>query len=66
MGGYEKVWGYVPFCYIAYGYCRAYCDSLCDHLRYVPWEYIFELSASAAVSEFSEWLQVGIDAYPSS
>ena len=34
-----------------------------DHLRDVPWEDIFKLSASAAASEFCEWIQVGIDAY---
>ena len=38
-------------------------DSLCDHLRDVPWEDIFKLSASAAASEFCEWVQVGIDVY---
>ena len=29
-------------------------DGLCDCLREVPWEDIFELSASAAASEFCE------------
>ena len=29
----------------------------------VPWEDIFKLSASAAASEFCEWVQVGIDVY---
>ena len=38
-------------------------DGFRDHLRYVPWEDIFELSASAAASEFCEWVQVGIDVY---
>ena len=32
-------------------------------MRDVPWEDIFKLSASAAASEFCEWVQVGIDAY---
>ena len=32
-------------------------------LRDVPWEDIFKLSASAAASEFCEWVQVGIDVY---
>ena len=32
-------------------------------MRDVPWEDIFELSASAAASEFCEWAQVGIDVY---
>ena len=36
---------------------------LCDHLRDVPWEDIFKLSASAAASKFWEWVQVGIDVY---
>ena len=34
-----------------------------DHLRDVPWEDAFKLDASAAASEFSEWVQVGIDVY---
>ena len=38
-------------------------DGLDDHLRDVPWEDIFKLRASAAASEFCEWLQVGIDVY---
>ena len=32
-------------------------------MRDVPWEVIFKLGASAAVSEFCEWVQVGIDVY---
>ena len=32
-------------------------------MRDVPWENIFELSASATASEFCEWVQVGIDVY---
>ena len=46
---------------IAYYYSGADWDGLHDHLREVPWEGIFKLSASAAVSEFCEWSQVGID-----
>ena len=38
---------------------------LCDHLRDVPWEDIFKLGASTAISEFCEWIQVGIDVYVS-
>ena len=38
-------------------------DGLHDHLRYASWEDIFNLGASAASSEFCEWLQVGIDVY---
>ena len=48
---------------IAYDYSCADWDSLCDHLRDVPWEDIFKLSASAAASEFCEWVEVGIEVY---
>ena len=52
-----------PFHCIAYDYSHADWDGLCDHLRDVPWEDIFKLSASAAASEFCEWVQVGTDVY---
>ena len=52
-----------PFHGIAYDYSYADWDGLCDHLRGVPWEDIFKLGASAAASEFCEWVQVGIDVY---
>ena len=52
-----------PFHHIAYDYSRADWDVLCDHLRDVPWEDTFKLSASAAASEFCDWVQVGIDVY---
>ena len=52
-----------PFHRVAYDYSRADWDGLRDHLRNVPWEDIFKLSASAAASEFCEWVQVGIDVY---
>ena len=52
-----------PFYRIAYDYSRADWDGLRDHLRDVPWEDIFKLGASAAASEFCEWVQVGIDVY---
>ena len=52
-----------PFHRIAYDYSRADWDGLRDHLRDVPWEDIFKLSASAAASEFCEWVQVGIYLY---
>ena len=52
-----------PFHHIAYDYSRADWDSLCDHLRDVPWEDIFKLSASAAASNFCEWVQIGTDVY---
>ena len=42
---------------MAYDYSRADWDGLRDHLRDVPWEDIFKLSASAAASEFCEWVQ---------
>ena len=48
---------------ITYNYCPADWDSLCDHLRDIPPEDIFKLSASAAATEFCEWVQVGIDVY---
>ena len=48
---------------IAYDYSCAEWDGVCDHLRDVPWKDIFKLSASAAASEFCEWVQVGIDVY---
>ena len=38
-------------------------DGLFDHLRDVSWDDIFKLVVSAAVSEFCEWIQVGIDLY---
>ena len=51
-----------PFHRVAYDYSRADWDGLHDHLRDVPLEDIFKLSASAA-SEFCEWVQVRIDVY---
>ena len=32
-------------------------------MRKVPWENTFKLGASAAASEFREWVQIGIDVY---
>ena len=52
-----------PFHHIIYDYSRADWDGLRDHLRDVPLEDIFKLSASVAASEFCEWVQVGIDVY---
>ena len=37
---------------VVYHYSRADWDGLCDHLRGFPWDNIFKLCASAAVSEF--------------
>ena len=45
-----------PFHRIAYDYSHADWDGLCDHLRDLPWEDIFKLSASPAASEFCEWV----------
>ena len=53
----------VPFDRIAYDYSCGDWDGFCDHLRDVPWEDIFKIGASAAASEFCEWVQVGIDLY---
>ena len=50
-----------PFHHIAYYCSRADWDSLCDHLRDVPWEGIFNLSASAPAGEFCDGVQVGIN-----
>ena len=52
-----------PFHRIAYEYSRAVCDGLRDHLRDVPWKYIYKLSASATPNEFCEWVHVVIDVY---
>ena len=48
---------------MAHDNSRADWDGLRDHLRDVPWEDIFKLSASAAATEFCGWVQVGIDVY---
>ena len=52
-----------PLHRIAYDYSRVDWDGLRDYLRDVPSEDIFKLGASAAASEFCEWVQVGIDVY---
>ena len=52
-----------PFHCTAYDYSRDW-GGLRDHLRDVPWEDIFKLSAAAAAAnEFYEWVQFGIDVY---
>ena len=51
-----------PFHRMAYDY-SADLNGRCDNLRDVPWEDIFKLGASAAVSEFRELVQVGFDVY---
>ena len=43
--------------------CQRFVRIMAHFLRDVPWEDIFKLSASAAASEFCEWVQVGIDVY---
>ena len=52
-----------PFHLIAYDYSHADQGGLHDHLGDVPWEDIFKIGASAAASEFCEWVQVGVDVY---
>ena len=52
-----------PFYCITYDYTYADWNGLYDHLRDVPWEDIFKLSAFATGSEFCEWVHVGIDVY---
>ena len=60
---FQKTQNGIP-CFIAQlDYSRADWDSLHDYLRDVPCEDIFKLSASAAASEFYEWVHVGIDVY---
>ena len=51
------------FQYISYDYSCADWGGLHYHFRDVPWEDVFNLGASAAASEFCEWVQVGIDVY---
>ena len=53
----------IAFHHIAYHYSCADWNSLCDHLRDVPWEDIFKLGASVAASKFCQWFQVGIHLY---
>ena len=52
-----------PFHHIAYDYSPAHWDALCDHLRDVPWEDIFKVSASAAASDICGWVRVRTDIY---
>ena len=54
-----------PFHCIAYDYSCADWDTLCDHLRHVPWEDILKHSASAAATKCVEWVQVAIEVYKS-
>ena len=54
--------GDAPFQCTAYDYCQADWDDLHSYLRDNLWHNIFQLSTSAATTEYSEWLQVGIDA----
>ena len=53
-------WGAL-FCCIAYDYSCA--DCLHYHLRDVPWEDIFKISASADASELCEWVHIAVDVY---
>ena len=52
-----------PFYRIAYDYSHPDWDGLRDHLRDFPWAGVFRLSASAAVNEICECVQLGIDVY---
>ena len=52
-----------PFHHIAYDYSCVDWDGVNDHLRNVPWEDVFKLSASTAASEFCEFVEVGIEVY---
>ena len=63
LGEDRKYFKFLHKIILACDYSRADSDGLRDHLRDVPWEDIFKLSASAAAIEFCEWFQVGIDAY---
>ena len=47
---------YAPFHCIACDYSCADWGSLHGHLKDVPWKDIFEFGASAAASEFWEWV----------
>ena len=49
------------FYHMAYDNSCANWDGLCDHLGDVPWKDINEVSASAVVSEYCEWVHVGIE-----
>ena len=50
-----------PFHHIVDDFSYADWDGFCDHLRDVLWEDIFKFSFSAAVREFCDCVQVGID-----
>ena len=50
------------FHHIAYEYSHADWDCLCVHMRDVPWEDIFKVSASVA-GQFCKWVQLGNDVY---
>ena len=63
---FHQIHNDAPFHQLAYDYSHADWDCIRDHLRDVPWEDIFNLSASAAASDFCDWVQVGIDVYISS
>ena len=44
--------------HIVHDYSCTHWNCLCNHMRDVPWEDIFQLSASATASEFCEWLRL--------
>ena len=53
----------MPLLITPFDYSHVDQDGFQDHLRDVPWVEIFELGASAAATEFCDWVQVGIDVY---
>ena len=55
----------VPSHCIAYDSSRADWNGLCDHLRDLPWEDIVKTGASAAASEFCEWVRPHSSGQPS-
>ena len=51
----------VSFQRIAHNFSCTNSNPLRDHLKNIPWQDIFQFSASSAASDFCEWFQVGID-----
>ena len=60
---FHQIQNEVRFHCITYDYSCANWDDLHDHLRDVPLDNIFKLSAFAATSEFCDWIQTGIYVY---
>ena len=53
----------MPLFITSFDYSHVDQDGFQDHLRDIPWVDIFKLDASAAATEFCDWVQVGIDVY---